>query len=118
MKDSEPPDKCSILEASLEEIKRNHVSLVNSVNKFTEKSSKTNKYNKLKYDVLYKNLGDFYKLIISLSYLDVHDFPIEERVAMATKKDFANDIKIGFSDLLIKLEELQHLEERSPFYEE
>ena len=116
MEDSEPPDS-GILTVSLEEIEEDYNDFLNLSSQFIKENSKVDIYNKLEYDVLYRYLGSFYKLVVNTSYLDLSEFSPIERVSLYTKRKFAGNIKTPLSQLLIELEELQHPEEESPFYE-
>lgn len=117
MEDSEPPDS-RILTANLEEIQKGCELFLNLTEDFIEKNPKINKYNKTRYDALYKNLGEFYKMLINTSNLDLYSIHIQQRLYCAEKKEFALQAKNSLRNVLVGLDDLSHPDEESPFYEE
>ncbi len=117
MEDSKPLFNLRILIADLEDIKKNYNYLFGNAIKFIhENPHGIDKHNRLEYDVLYKNLWNFYEMVINTSYLDLSKFSINERLYLVGKKEFANKTKISLSAILMELDELKYLDEKNPFY--
>ena len=115
MENSKPPE--NILAANLEEIEEYYLDLTGVAIKFIDENKHLDKYNRLEYNVFYRNLGNFYKLMVNTSHLDLHSIPIQERLLYAEKKEFAKKIKDDFRSLLVEMSELGHVDEESPFYQ-
>lgn len=107
----------NILIVDLEEIKQYWDDLTTAIGKFVEENESLDMYNKLEYDVLYRSLGDFYKLVVNTSNLNLNSVPVQDKLVYAEKKDFAERIKDPIRDLLVEMGELGHVDEESPFYE-
>ena len=117
MKDSELPDYCGILEAGIDDLKEDYKYLFDSAISFVGVGTRINKDSKIQFDVCYRNLGNFYRIVVNTSHMDLSHIAFQERLIYTEKRNFALDIKDSLAELLVDLEDLQHPEEESPFYE-
>ena len=117
MKDSELPDYCGILEADIDDLRGDYNQLFHLGLSFLAENCIIDENNKLKHDVLYRNLGNFYRLVVNTSRIDLGIIAFQERLAYAEKKHFAEEVKDYLREMLVDLEDLRHPEEESPFYE-
>ena len=107
-----------ILTANLGDAKQDYNHLLDLTGKFKNENSKIDKYNKLEYDVLYRSLGNFYKLVVNTSHLDLDEISLKYKLLYAERKNFSLEIKDSLRESLVDLEKLQHFDEVSPFYDE
>jgi len=117
MKDSELPDYCGILEADIDDLRGNYNQLFDLGLGFLAENCRLDGNNKLEYDVLYRNLGNFYRLVVNTSRIDLSQIAFQKRLVYAEKKNFAEEVKDNLREMLVDLEDLQHPEEESPIYE-
>lgn len=50
--------------------------------------------NIIKYNSLYKNLGNFYKMVVNISNLDLNFIPTQQKLYYAEKKNIQHKLKI------------------------